>query len=147
MLEVDSSGSCALAVFVHGSGICTCSRFLCANSEHNSSMDPISAQKCSPFAPIRGPWTIACSDTGSMDGIWGKNAGIIIHGLDFCTQSNLSCTNIGSMDDSGGPTCADISSMDDSGGTMNANARSMCDLDVMAYINIGLVDDGVGEPV
>ena len=96
-----------------------------------------------------------------MDGIWGKNAGIIIHGLDFCTQSNLSCTNIGSMDDSGGPpcadissmddsggpTCADISSMDDSGGTMNANARSMCDLDVMAYINIGLVDDGVGEPV
>ncbi len=89
---------------------------------------------------------IACTDTGSMDGIWGKNAGRIVHGSAICTEGRLFCINMGSMDDSGGPTCADIGSMDDSGGPTCIIVGSMDDLDARACINTGLVDDGAGKP-
>ncbi len=75
---------------------------------------------------------IACTDTRSMDGIWGKNAGRIVHGSAICTEGRLFCINMGSMDDSGGPTCIIVGFMDD--------------LDARACINTGLVDDGAGKP-
>ena len=92
-----------------------------------SSMDPISAQITDVSAPIRGPWTTACINTGSMDGISPKKAEEIVHELDICTKGRSICTDAGSMDDSGATARTDAGSMDDSGTTACTDIGSMDD--------------------
>ena len=116
-----------------------------AKLKPNSSMDTISARILGRFAPIRGSWTIACINIGSMDGIWGKRAGKIVHGLDICTQGYHFCINTKSMDDSRRRACANIASMDDSGKWTNTKTASMDDSDTEGHINAEFVDHGAGE--
>ena len=121
-------------------------------------MDPISAQILGRFAPIWGSWTIACINIESMDGIWGKRGGIIVHGPTICTQGHLFCTNTASMDDSGKWTntntvsmddlgagvCADTSFMDDSHKRICTNTEPMNDSDAEDHINAEFVNHGTG---
>ena len=105
------------------------------DSSPNSSIDLISAQITGFSAPIRGPWTIACIDIGSMDGISAKNAEEIVHGPVICTEGRTICTDIGSMYDSGAAARTDIGPMDGLGAAARTDTESMDDSGARADIS------------
>ena len=111
------------------------------SNEPVSSISSISAQISSLFAPIQGPWTIACINMGSMDEISMKDSRIIIHRPAICTKDRIFCTNTGSMDDAGRRARINTGSMDDSGRRARINSGSMDDSGRRARTNIECLDD------
>ena len=111
------------------------------SNEPVSSISSISAQISSLFAPIQGPWTIACINMGSMDEISMKNSRIIIHRPAIYTKDRIFCTNTGSMDDSGRRARTNTGSMDDAGRRARTNIECLDDRNRQACTKIRFMND------